>query len=663
MIKKILFLTIIISLLVGIASASYTSQYPPAYSDTYVKATTTYTPTFQPYYAVDPSKSLTGTSEDSNAWMSNFVEVQQRFHVDLGSAKTVTMFTYANYHNSGSETDRGVKTFTLWGSNTAGSFADLTYGTDTGWTQLTTNVSQFDQHVGSDTADLHYVNVTNSVAYRYYAFKFEDGWGTATLAFRHIELQTTNGASSGPCLGGSYGSWTAYGDGWITRSDICTVIKWNTSGTYSFQPTGNATSIDYVVVAGGGGGGYRLGGGGGGAGGFNESSMTGLTGEQVVIVGAGGAASTSATTNGANGGNSSFGNATVNITSIYGSGGGTRAVIVVQGASTGGGGGPVPAATTPSNTSIQEGYGRMGGTGWNYSYTNYQGGGGGGFISNGSNAGSTKGGNGGNATKSNITGNTLVFAGGGGGGMYTNDVSKRGLGGSNSSVTVGGSGSYRTTAATAANASSGSGGGGSGSTGTPSAGASGSVYIRFLTPTPIANFTANVTSGTAPLPVMFNDTSTNTSTAWNWSFTNLTGNATEVWFSQTNNVTYTFGVGNFSIKLNASNSGGWNNSTQVTIINVSGATTSIPIVQWTLNKKMVRAPGGIIIVNDTSLNTPTSWDWYWGDGTANSTTNNATHKYTKRGVYQITLNATNAAGSNISESQQVRSFGYEIYIY
>ena len=177
---------------------------------------------------------------------------------------------------------------------------------------------------------------------------------------------------------------------------------------------------------------------------------------------------------------------------------------------------------------------------------------------------------------------------------------------------------------------------------------------------PNSSFTANQTSGTAPLPVKFNDTSTNTPTAWNWSFTNLTGNATEVWFSQTKNVTYTFGVGNFSIKLNASNSGGWNNSTQFTIINVS---TLPPVSSFTLNKKFVPAPGGIIIVNDTSTNTPTSWDWYWGDGTANSTTNNATHKYTKRGVYEITLNASNAAGSNISASQQVRSFGYEIYVY
>ncbi len=37
-------------------------------------------------------------------------------------------------------------------------------------------------------------------------------------------------------------------------------------------------------------------------------------------------------------------------------------------------------------------------------------------------------------------------------------------------------------------------------------------------PAPIANFTANVTSGTAPFTVLFNDLSTNNPTGWAWYF-------------------------------------------------------------------------------------------------------------------------------------------------
>jgi len=82
-------------------------------------------------------------------------------------------------------------------------------------------------------------------------------------------------------------------------------------------------------------------------------------------------------------------------------------------------------------------------------------------------------------------------------------------------------------------------------------------------------YTANITSGTAPLTVQFNDTSVNSLTSWNWSFTNVTGNNTPVSWSSEQNATQTFGVGNFSIELYAGNSAGYNFVRQVTFINVT----------------------------------------------------------------------------------------------
>ena len=59
----------------------------------------------------------------------------------------------------------------------------------------------------------------------------------------------------------------------------------------------------------------------------------------------------------------------------------------------------------------------------------------------------------------------------------------------------------------------GSGGGYYGGTG-----ASGYVLITPILLPPVANFTANLTSGHAPLTIQFNDTSLNNKTRWNWSF-------------------------------------------------------------------------------------------------------------------------------------------------
>ena len=95
-------------------------------------------------------------------------------------------------------------------------------------------------------------------------------------------------------------------------------------------------------------------------------------------------------------------------------------------------------------------------------------------------------------------------------------------------------------------------------------------YITVTDTPPVASFTGAPLSGTAPLSVTFTDTSANSPTAWNWSFRNITpGNGTAVSFSTLQNPVLTFGVGNFSIALNASNAGGFNTSTQVTFVNVS----------------------------------------------------------------------------------------------
>lgn len=156
-------------------------------SATYVKATSALA-SHDAFYTVNPGVLVTGSY--SGSWLSNSVITNQRFHIDLGEAKVITRVLYENQHNSGGTTNIGAKNFTLWGSNDASAFADTTYGSDTNWTQLTTDVSQLDQHTGSDIADPKYIKVTNNVAYRYYAFKFADNWGHGTyMGVRKIVLQ------------------------------------------------------------------------------------------------------------------------------------------------------------------------------------------------------------------------------------------------------------------------------------------------------------------------------------------------------------------------------------------------------------------------------------------------------------------------------------------
>ncbi len=61
--------------------------------------------------------------------------------------------------------------------------------------------------------------------------------------------------------------------------------------------------------------------------------------------------------------------------------------------------------------------------------------------------------------------------------------------------------------------------------------------------------------------------------------------------------------------------------------------------------------------NDTSKNTPTQWSWNFGDNDS-STEANPTHKYTKPGYYNVTLNASNVDGANVLTLTNYINVGY-----
>ncbi len=57
----------------------------------------------------------------------------------------------------------------------------------------------------------------------------------------------------------------------------------------------------------------------------------------------------------------------------------------------------------------------------------------------------------------------------------------------------------------------------------------------------------------------------------------------------------------------------------------------------------------MVAFTDLSTNVPTTWEWSFGDGNVtNSTVKNPIHTYLATGNYTVSLNASNAGGSNIS---------------
>ena len=80
------------------------------------------------------------------------------------------------------------------------------------------------------------------------------------------------------------------------------------------------------------------------------------------------------------------------------------------------------------------------------------------------------------------------------------------------------------------------------------------------------------------------------------------------------------------------------------------ANTSSPVAAFTQNATTTCT--GAVQFTDQTSNGPTSWLWDFGDNTT-STLQNPLHQYATAGTYQVTLKATNAAGSSTSAATTI----------
>jgi len=151
---------------------------------------------------------------------------------------------------------------------------------------------------------------------------------------------------------------------------------------------------------------------------------------------------------------------------------------------------------------------------------------------------------------------------------------------------------------------------------------------------PVANFTANTTSGCKPLAVAFTDSSTGTITSWSWNFGDGTTST-----AQNPNHTYT-SEGLYDVSLQVTGPGGNHTKTVTGMITVTGP----PTAAFSVSDTLLTGPFDVTFT-DLSTGSPVSWLWNFGDSVTD-TLQNPVHTYTADGTYTVTLVATNACGSN-----------------
>ncbi len=161
-------------------------------------------------------------------------------------------------------------------------------------------------------------------------------------------------------------------------------------------------------------------------------------------------------------------------------------------------------------------------------------------------------------------------------------------------------------------------------------------YITVTNAPPVALFSANITTGVVPLPVLFSDESSGEGiSSWAWTFGDG-GNST------LSSPVHTYATpGTYSVALTVQNDGGTNTSTRTNYIRVFN---EVPITDF----MAVPTSGGeplTVQFHDTSLGNPTTWQWQFGDGDI-SPLQSPSHTYQNAGNYTVSLTASTSGGTN-----------------
>lgn len=148
---------------------------------------------------------------------------------------------------------------------------------------------------------------------------------------------------------------------------------------------------------------------------------------------------------------------------------------------------------------------------------------------------------------------------------------------------------------------------------------------------PIADFTANPTSGCVPLVVHYTDLSDNNPTSWSWTFQGGSPSS-----STLANPTVTYNnPGTFDVTLTVTNALGSNTISMFDFIEVNDD----PVADFDYNIDE------LVVDFENFSDNGTTYLWNFGDGHT-STAVNPTHEYEEDGLYTVTLTVTNECGTD-----------------
>ncbi|HEX6882777.1 MAG TPA: PKD domain-containing protein [Planctomycetota bacterium] len=159
--------------------------------------------------------------------------------------------------------------------------------------------------------------------------------------------------------------------------------------------------------------------------------------------------------------------------------------------------------------------------------------------------------------------------------------------------------------------------------------------ITVSVPATVADFTADVTSGTVPLTVSFQDASTPNATSWSWDFGDGTG-------SLERDPVHTYlAAGLYDVSLAVTSPTGADLRGRPAFVEVL---EPAPVAAFTGTPETGFAPL-LVQFTDESQGPVSAWSWDFGDGTSSRDPSPA-HPYAQPGLYSVTLTVTGSGGTD-----------------
>jgi PKD repeat protein len=166
------------------------------------------------------------------------------------------------------------------------------------------------------------------------------------------------------------------------------------------------------------------------------------------------------------------------------------------------------------------------------------------------------------------------------------------------------------------------------------------ITVTSAVPVTVAEFSADNTTGPAPLTVMFTDLSTGDPDTWSWDFGDNTTSALQ-------DPSHTYNDnGVYTVSLTADGPGGSDTITKTNYIAV-GTVFDLQLAEFSADNTTGPAPLTVAFTDNSTGGGPVNtWSWDFGDGSALDNTQNPSHTYSAVGTYDVTLTVTGPGGSD-----------------